>query len=56
MLGVLILQWIRQSEREARRVDRQLDREEAASASKDQKNPAEGTDEIRRAGASPTGG
>ncbi len=33
MLGILVLQWIRQSEREARRVDRQLDREEAAAAS-----------------------
>ena len=29
MLGVLILQWIRQSEREARRTDRALDRAEA---------------------------
>jgi putative membrane protein len=34
MLGILVLQWIRQSEREARRVDRQLDREEAAAASR----------------------
>jgi putative membrane protein len=32
MLGVLVLQWIRHSEREARRVDRQLDREEAEAA------------------------
>ena len=32
MLGILVLQWIRQSEREARRIDRQLDREEAAAA------------------------
>jgi putative copper resistance protein D len=32
MLGILVLQWIRQSEREARRVDRQLDREEAAAS------------------------
>ncbi|GLY93347.1 cytochrome c oxidase assembly protein [Actinoplanes sp. NBRC 103695] len=31
MLGILVLQWIRQSEREARRIDRQLDREEAAA-------------------------
>jgi putative copper resistance protein D len=30
MLGVLVLQWIRQSEREARRTDRALDRAEAA--------------------------
>ncbi|MEV1287873.1 cytochrome c oxidase assembly protein [Micromonospora sp. NPDC049679] len=29
MLGVLVLQWMRQSEREARRVDRDLDRQEA---------------------------
>lgn len=32
MLGVLVVQWIRDSEREARRVDRQLDREEAEAA------------------------
>jgi cytochrome c oxidase assembly factor CtaG len=32
MLAVLVVQWIRQAEREARRVDRQLDREEAAAA------------------------
>ena len=30
MLGVLVVQWMRQSEREARRVDRALDRAEAA--------------------------
>ena len=30
MLGILILQWVRQSEREARRTDRALDRAEAA--------------------------
>jgi cytochrome c oxidase assembly factor CtaG len=29
MLGILILQWVRQSEREARRIDRALDRQEA---------------------------
>jgi putative copper resistance protein D len=29
MLGILVMQWIRQSEREARRVDRALDRAEA---------------------------
>ena len=29
MLGVLLVQWMRASEREARRIDRQLDREEA---------------------------
>ncbi|MEV4759171.1 cytochrome c oxidase assembly protein [Micromonospora sp. NPDC049559] len=29
MLGVLVVQWIRQSEREARRIDRELDRQEA---------------------------
>lgn len=32
MMAVLVVQWIRQSEREARRVDRQLDRQEAAAA------------------------
>ncbi|WP_203935490.1 cytochrome c oxidase assembly protein [Planosporangium mesophilum] len=30
MLAVLVVQWMRQAEREARRVDRKLDREEAA--------------------------
>jgi putative membrane protein len=30
MLAVLVLQWMRQSEREARRIDRELDRQEAA--------------------------
>jgi putative copper resistance protein D len=35
MLGILVLQWIRQSEREARRIDRALDREEAAAATRD---------------------
>ncbi|MFG1608284.1 cytochrome c oxidase assembly protein [Actinoplanes sp. NPDC049265] len=34
MLGILVLQWIKQSEREARRIDRQLDREEATAASR----------------------
>jgi cytochrome c oxidase assembly factor CtaG len=34
MLGVLILQWIKQSEREARRVDRALDRAEAEEAAR----------------------
>ena len=32
MLGILIRQWVRQSEREARRIDRALDRQEAAEA------------------------
>jgi putative membrane protein len=32
MLGALVFQWIRESEREARRVDRALDRAEAAEA------------------------
>jgi putative copper resistance protein D len=32
MLAVLVVQWMRQSEREARRVDRELDRQEAAAA------------------------
>ncbi|WP_189336256.1 cytochrome c oxidase assembly protein [Actinoplanes ianthinogenes] len=37
MLGILVVQWVRQSEREARRIDRALDRaelEEAAAAAK----------------------
>jgi putative copper resistance protein D len=32
MLGILVIQWIRQSEREARRIDRALDRAEAEQA------------------------
>ena len=32
MLGILILQWIKQSEREAKRIDRALDRAEAEEA------------------------
>ncbi|MCU7725705.1 cytochrome c oxidase assembly protein [Actinoplanes sp. KI2] len=34
MLGVLVLQWIKQSEREARRIDRALDRAEAEEAAR----------------------
>jgi putative membrane protein len=34
MLVVLVVQWMRAAEREARRVDRQLDREEAAEAAR----------------------
>jgi putative copper resistance protein D len=32
MLGALVFQWMRESEREARRIDRALDRAEAASS------------------------
>lgn len=32
MLGILVMQWIKQSEREARRIDRALDRQEAEEA------------------------
>ncbi|MET0424381.1 MAG: cytochrome c oxidase assembly protein [Actinoplanes sp.] len=32
MLGILVIQWIKQSEREARRIDRALDRKEAEEA------------------------
>jgi len=32
MLAVLVVQWMRQSEREARRIDRELDRQEARAA------------------------
>jgi putative copper resistance protein D len=34
MLGILVLQWIKQSEREAKRIDRALDRAEAAEAAR----------------------
>jgi putative copper resistance protein D len=42
MLGILIMQWIKQSEREARRIDRALDRAEAeqARAAATASNPA----------------
>ena len=36
MLAVLVVQWMRQSEREARRVDRELDRQEARTRADDQ--------------------
>ncbi|WP_433833816.1 cytochrome c oxidase assembly protein [Actinoplanes sp. CA-015351] len=32
MLGILVVQWVRQSEREAKRIDRALDRQEAEEA------------------------
>jgi putative membrane protein len=35
MLGILVLQWIKQSEREARRIDRALDRAEAEEAARE---------------------
>ncbi len=41
MLGVLVLQWIRQQDREARRIDRALDRAEAEAAAG---RPATGVD------------
>jgi putative copper resistance protein D len=34
MLGILVMQWIKQSEREARRIDRALDRAEAEQAAR----------------------
>ena len=34
MLGILVLQWIKQSEREARRIDRALDRADAEEAAR----------------------
>jgi cytochrome c oxidase assembly factor CtaG len=40
MLGVLVLQWIRQSEREARRTDRALDRAEAEERARAAAEPA----------------
>lgn len=39
MLGILIVQWVRQSEREARRIDRALDRAEAEQAARDAAGP-----------------
>ncbi|MEU8230994.1 cytochrome c oxidase assembly protein [Actinoplanes sp. NPDC048967] len=49
MLGILVLQWIKQSEREAKRIDRALDRAEA----EDQRRAGAGPDEP--AGADPAG-
>jgi cytochrome c oxidase assembly factor CtaG len=40
MLGILVLQWIKQSEREAKRIDRALDRVEAEEAAKAAKERA----------------
>jgi hypothetical protein len=34
MLGALVVQWMRQSDREARRIDRALDRAEALEAAR----------------------
>ncbi|BCB78927.1 hypothetical protein GCM10022251_43590 [Phytohabitans flavus] len=42
MIGVLLLQWFKQSEREARRIDRELDRQEAAAAAAAARTAAEG--------------
>jgi putative copper resistance protein D len=41
MLGVLVVQWMRQSEREARRVDRELDRQEARERAADERAAGE---------------
>jgi cytochrome c oxidase assembly factor CtaG len=49
MLGILVVQWIKQSEREARRIDRQLDREEALRAEPAGPGPA-AADSVRSAG------
>ncbi|MBU2670715.1 cytochrome c oxidase assembly protein [Actinoplanes bogorensis] len=40
MLGILVMQWIRQSEREARRIDRALDRQEAEEAAEQARQDA----------------
>lgn len=42
MLGILVVQWIRQSEREAKRIDRALDRAEAAEQAEQIKIQAAG--------------
>jgi putative membrane protein len=44
MLGVLVVQWMRQSEREARRIDRELDRQEARARAAGDTPAAAGTD------------
>ncbi|WP_249998202.1 cytochrome c oxidase assembly protein [Actinoplanes sp. M2I2] len=40
MLGILVVQWVRQSEREARRIDRALDRQEAEEAAEQARGEA----------------
>jgi putative membrane protein len=50
MIAVLVVQWMREAEREARRVDRQLDREEAEAAALERAEAA------ARAEAGPGGG
>ncbi|GIF68177.1 hypothetical protein Ais01nite_62120 [Asanoa ishikariensis] len=40
MIAVLVVQWIRASEREARRIDRELDRQEARERAQDQNDAA----------------
>jgi putative copper resistance protein D len=39
MLGILVMQWIKQSEREAKRIDRALDRAEAEQARSASRSP-----------------
>jgi putative membrane protein len=40
MIAVLVVQWMREAEREARRIDRQLDREEAEAAARERAEAA----------------
>ena len=54
MLGILVLQWIKQSEREARRIDRQLDREEAQQVQ--QAHQAQQAQQAQQGGAAPVHG
>ncbi|MBB5869470.1 putative copper resistance protein D [Allocatelliglobosispora scoriae] len=57
MLGVLVAQWMRHSEREARRIDRQLDREEEAAQRENAATPlpAQAPEYDQRATAIPRG-
>ncbi|MEV6346053.1 cytochrome c oxidase assembly protein [Actinoplanes sp. NPDC051851] len=48
MLGILVVQWIRQSEREAKRIDRALDRQEALDKDEDERKVAEEAEWRRR--------
>ncbi|HZN18466.1 MAG TPA: cytochrome c oxidase assembly protein [Micromonosporaceae bacterium] len=56
MLAVLLVQWMREADREARRVDRQLDRAEAAAAGHQAAAPASGTGGAAGAGSGGGGG
>jgi putative membrane protein len=52
MLGVLVVQWMKQSRREAARIDRQLDREEALAAAAARNAAVQSREHVDQDGAS----